>query len=221
MDLLKNLHWIDHAGFYITSGSGTLFIDPFRIADTINEKADIIFITHPHFDHCSEADINKIAKSTTKFVVAGECENAIKHSNTTHVKPGSKLEIDNLRIEAVPAYNIKKERLNFHPKSNAWVGYVIEIEGEKIYHAGDTDFIEDMKTVRTDIALLPIGGTYTMDVNEAITAAKAINAKHTVPMHYKILLGKEKAKEAEQEFVNAVNGAKILTEAQKEDYNAF
>ncbi|MEK7765161.1 MAG: MBL fold metallo-hydrolase, partial [bacterium] len=114
-----------------------------------------------------------------------------KYPGTVKVlAPGQKHQVGQVTVEAVPAYNLKPDRLNYHPKKNNWVGYILTIDGTRLYHAGDTDFIPEMKSLKVDIALLPIGGTYTMDAAEAAEAAAAIKPQVAVPMHFGKIVGK-------------------------------
>ncbi len=214
-----NLYWIGHASFYLKTKYGNVFIDPYNVQ--IKEKADLILITHAHFDHFSLQDIKKVSTGKTKIFATQDC---IKKSDVPmeEIKPGFDKEFNNIKVHAVPAYNVRKERLNFHPKINGWVGYIVEIDNERIYHAGDTDIIEEMKAIKDiDIALLPAGGKYTMDAEEAIQAAKIINAKRTVPMHYKHILGEEKSNELEKKFTKDLDSALIMHEVQKPDFSLF
>ncbi len=217
MALLDNLFWIGHASFYMKAGDRMVFIDPYMVPEGFEEKADIVLVTHAHFDHCSEADIKKVAKQGTKVVAAPRC--AINSFQATVSEPGWKASLEGISIEAVPAYNTKKERIQFHPSANRWVGYKVTVDGETIYHAGDTDFIEEMDGIDVDVALLPMGGTYTMDVDEAIGAANAMKARTVVPMHYKGLLGKERSAEAEKVFKSKVRGAFIMREIAPPKYS--
>ena len=128
------------------------------------------------------------------------------------VEPNREYAVKGFKFQTIPAYNNKAEKLNFHPKENNWVGYIFYLNGQKIYHAGDTDFIEEMKGLKSlnlDVAILPIGGTYTMDVKEAVEAANAICARITVPMHYKNLLG-EKHQEETEKFKKLVTNSKVV-----------
>ena len=181
-DILKKIVWLGHDGFRIDA-SKTVYIDPYQISD--GPEADLILITHEHFDHCSPDDVAKVQHSGS--VIVTEKDSATKLSGDVRVvKVGETLSIDNVKIEAVPAYNTNKE---FHPKSNGWLGFIVEVDGVKVYHAGDTDFIPEMKDFKTDIALLPVSGTYVMTAEEAVDAALAINPKVAIPMHYGAIVG--------------------------------
>jgi L-ascorbate metabolism protein UlaG (beta-lactamase superfamily) len=212
------IRWIGHASFIFDYGGKNLYIDPFKLSKNFGE-AELIFITHPHFDHLSIEDIKKIAGKNTKIVAPKEAADKLSGFNTILVEPNKKYSINSIDFETVRAYNVKKERLGFHPKSSNWVGYIINIQGKRIYHAGDTDSIEEMKQVRCDIALIPIGGTYTMDIEEAINATKIINSSYFVPMHYKALLGKEGSKKAEEKFSQEVKNSIIMEEIQEPSYS--
>jgi L-ascorbate metabolism protein UlaG (beta-lactamase superfamily) len=181
-DMVKNISWLGHDGFRI-SGSKTVYIDPFQIEG--GPAADLVLISHEHYDHCSPEDVDRIAKGGT--VIVTEANSAGKLSGDVRtLAPGESIEVDGVRIEAVPSYNIGKQ---FHPKDNGWLGFVVEMDGVRIYHAGDTDFIPEMKEIRTDIALLPVSGTYVMTAGEAVEAALAIGPKIAIPMHYGAIVG--------------------------------
>ncbi|MCD6473217.1 MBL fold metallo-hydrolase [Candidatus Aerophobetes bacterium] len=180
--MLKNISWLGHASFKITNDK-VLYIDPWKLKK--EDKADIILITHPHYDHLSLKDISKIQTEDTIIVIPPDGASKLK-GNIKTVRPGDNLTIKGIDIKVVPAYNIKKD---YHPKENRWVGFILNMKGTRIYHSGDTDFIPEMKKIKADIALLPIGGTYTMDVAEAVEAVKAINPKVVIPMHYGDIVG--------------------------------
>ena len=181
-DILSKIVWLGHDGFRI-DGSKTVYIDPYQIPDS--PRADLILITHEHFDHCSPDDVVKIQQSGS--VIVTEKDSAAKLSGDVRVvSVGETLSVDDINIEAVPAYNTDKD---FHPKSKGWLGFIVEIDGVKVYHAGDTDFIPEMKDFTTDIALLPVSGTYVMTADEAVEAALAINPKVAIPMHYGAIVG--------------------------------
>ena len=183
-DILKKINWLGHDGFRIDA-SKTIYIDPYQISE--GPEADLILITHEHFDHCSPEDVAKIQHSGS--VIVTEKDSASKLSGDVRVvSVGESLSIDNIQIEAVPAYNTNKD---FHPKNKGWLGFIVDIDGVKVYHAGDTDFISEMKDFSTDIALLPVSGTYVMTADEAVEAALAINPKIAIPMHYGAIVGGE------------------------------
>jgi len=203
--------WLGHAGFMIKTGGLNIFIDPFRLHD-FSAKADIVFITHPHFDHLNLDGIGKITKKGTHFVAPKEAAEKIGTKNITVVQPGYKGKVDGIDFEAVPAYNTDPEKIGFHKKASGWVGYIIKANGKRIYHPGDTDLIEEMRMVDVDLALIPCGGKYVMDIDEAIRATKIIKAKNFAPMHYRALLGKEGSEKAEKKFLENVKGAILLKE---------
>ena len=183
------LKWLGHSGFLIIN-SKKIYIDPYNIPET-SEKADLILITHSHYDHCSFEDINKIIQEGTRIVMPADCQSKITRFETKIkmevIEQGQELDLGDLKISAVPAYNIDKQ---FHPREKEWVGYIININGKKVYHAGDTDLIPEMEDFGdVDIAILPIGGTYTMDVTEAIQAVHVIEPKIAIPMHYGKIIG--------------------------------
>ncbi len=212
------IKWIGHASFMLDVGVTKIYIDPFRLSKDFG-KADVIFITHSHFDHLSIDDIRKIAKDDTVILAPEDAAKKVSMWNAIAVKPYDKGEAKGVRYEAVRAYNVKPERLSYHPKDNNWLGYVIDVGDTKVYHAGDTDAVEEMKGLRTDIALLPMGGTYTMDVDEMAKAAGMINAKTIVPMHYKALLGKEGSAKAEEKIREKLDNIMIMKEIQEPYYS--
>jgi len=181
--MLQNIKWLGHAGFKI-KGEKTVYIDPFKIND--KEPADIIIITHEHFDHLSPEDISKIQTGKTVVVTTPDCYSKVS-GNVKTINPGTSLVVDGIKIEAVPAYNTNKQ---FHPKANGWIGVVVAINGKRVYHAGDTDSIPEMASLKNiDIALLPVSGTYVMTAEEAADAANKIMPKVAVPMHYGSIVG--------------------------------
>lgn len=183
MDLGINLEHLGHSSFKIKEGK-VIYIDPFNL--TKFEPADIILITHAHYDHCSIKDIQSLVKNGTEIFIPPDCQSKINHFDNVKVNlvhPNKSYIIGDVKIETIPAYNIEKK---FHPKANEWVGYIITIKNKRIYHAGDTDFIPEMKSLKVDIALLPVGGTYTMDVDEAASAVNSFKPKFFIPMHYQV-----------------------------------
>ena len=182
LEIVKDIHWLGHDAFRI-DGEKVVYIDPYQIKD--GPKADIILVSHEHFDHCSPEDIQKIRQATTIIVTEKGSAKKLKGDVRT-IKPGESILIDKVKIEAVPSYNIDKQ---FHLQKNGWLGFVLEINGVRIYHAGDTDFIPEMKNLKVDIALLPVSGTYVMTADQAAKAALAIKPKLAIPMHYGAIVG--------------------------------
>jgi L-ascorbate metabolism protein UlaG (beta-lactamase superfamily) len=182
-DVVKNITWLGHDGFLIKGDGKAIVIDPFQVKQC--EPADIILISHEHYDHCSPEDVKKIRKDST--VIVTEAQSAAKLSGDVRVvQPGDKLTVSGIPIEAVPSYNTNK---TFHPKENGWLGFIVTVGGVRIYHAGDTDRIPEMGSFRVDIALLPVSGTYVMTAEEAVEAARMIKPKVVIPMHYGAIVG--------------------------------
>lgn len=167
--------YLKHAGFKI-KGSKVLYIDPYEVPENL-EKADLILVTHDHFDHLDIKSIKRLSKADTTLVTPKGC--FVEGYDTCSLDESEERVVKDVKIKTVPAYNVNKP---FHKKGG--VGYIVEIDGIRIYHAGDTDRIPEMKSIEVDVALLPIGGTYTMDVKEAVEAAWDIKAKVYIPMHY-------------------------------------
>lgn len=181
--LTKNIQWLGQSAIRITAEK-TVYVDPWKIRKP--EPADMVLVTHGHFDHMSPDDIDRVSKPDTVVVAPIDCADKLG-KGVRAVKPGDTVAIGGVSVEAVPAYNVNKD---FHPPANRWVGYVITIGGRRIYHAGDTDFIPEMKNLHDiDVALLPVGGTYTMDPQEAAMAANTIRPKVAVPFHYGSVVG--------------------------------
>jgi L-ascorbate metabolism protein UlaG (beta-lactamase superfamily) len=199
------LSWLGHDGFRIQNGE-VVYIDPFKI-EAGGPKADIVLISHEHFDHCNVEDLNKIVTPATVIVAHSQSKNELsklKVKEIKIVKPGDKIKVGGLAIEAVPAYNVNKFREPgkvFHPKEDGKVGYVVTVNGLRIYHAGDTDHIPEMKNIHTDIALLPVSGTYVMTAKEAADATGSINPKIVIPMHYGAIVGSSEDAESFKKLV--------------------
>ncbi len=178
----KKITWLGHDAFRVEVGK-TVYFDPYQIEN--GPEADLVLISHDHFDHCSPEDVARI--QGPKTVIVTEKDSAAKlNGDIRVVKPGEILEVDGIKITAVPAYNTDKD---FHPKTNEWLGFIVQINGIKLYHAGDTDFIPEMKDLDVDIALLPVSGTYVMGPDQAVKAAISINPKLAIPMHYGAIVG--------------------------------
>jgi L-ascorbate metabolism protein UlaG (beta-lactamase superfamily) len=191
MKMTENIHWFGQAAVKITTDGKVIYIDPYQLKKA--DKADIILITHSHGDHLSPADIKKVATDKTVIIATPDCATKlkdIKKSKLLTSEPGFSTTIGDITIEAVPAYNVKKTK--FHPKSNKWVGYVVTVNGVKIYHAGDTERVPEMKNIDCDIAMLPLGQTYTMSgPEEAAEAVKDVKAEIAIPIHFGMYEGKE------------------------------
>ncbi len=191
------IKWLGHSGFLIKN-SLVIYIDPYKIKDNL-EKADIILITHDHYDHCSIADIKKIIKEGTKIFVPVSSQSKITRFDTLIeielVEPWQEFNLPNTQITTLPAYNVDKP---FHPKEENWIGFLIKTKDVFIYHAGDTDFIPEMQKLtgykqsgKEFVALLPVGGRFTMTAEEAFEAARLIKPSLAIPMHWGSIVGSE------------------------------
>jgi L-ascorbate metabolism protein UlaG (beta-lactamase superfamily) len=182
------IRWLGHDSLQFEFDGKFLYIDPFETKE--QDKADLILITHGHYDHCSIEDLKRLTKPDTVILTTPDTTSKLSGKVDGGIvklaRPGDKFTEKGVHIKAVPAYNVDKQ---FHPKLNEWVGYVFEIKGIKFYHAGDTDFIPEMADITADVAFLPVSGTYVMNVEEAVMAAKKIMPKVAVPMHYGKIVG--------------------------------
>ncbi len=177
------IQWLGHDTFRI-SGTTKIYTDPYQL--TTSDIADIIVITHDHYDHCSPEDIEKLRGPQTVVIATSDCAPKIPGTMKS-IAPGDTLQLDGVSITAVSAYNTNKQ---FHTQNHGWVGYIIKLDGKSIYLAGDTDFIPEMKQLGPiDIALLPVSGTYVMTAEEAAQAALIIRPKLAIPMHYGSIVG--------------------------------
>ena len=175
----------------ITTGERKIYADSFKINESPKD-ADFILITHDHYDHFSPEDIQKVAGKNTILIVPEKMAKKAEEvrdfvSRIVPVEPGNSYEIDGLSFETVPAYNSIKP---FHPKHAGYVGYILVIDGERIYIAGDTDATKEAKAVKCDIALVPIGGTYTMDAKAAAELVNQISPSVAIPVHFGEIVGK-------------------------------
>jgi L-ascorbate metabolism protein UlaG (beta-lactamase superfamily) len=199
-----NLKWLGHSGFKIrTSSDKIIYIDPYKLLGDPFEldKADFIFITHSHYDHCSIEDIQNLSKDGTILVCPADVSSKMRHISKridiriAEIGECQELSENYIKFWAVPSYNVNKE---FHTKEEDWLGYIIQVGDVFIYHAGDTDLVPEMKSIKNiDIALLPIGGNYTMNAGEAAKAASLIKPKVAIPMHYGSISGIADKSEAE------------------------
>lgn len=182
--MLERIHWLSHDAFRI-DGPQIIYLDPYRLGQG-NPEADVILITHDHPDHCSPEDVAKIQGQDTTILTI-DAAAAKLEGDVQIVKPGDSVMVKGIEVMAVPAYNVDKFRspgVAFHPKESGHVGFVVTSNGQRIYHAGDTDHIPEMADLgRIDIALLPVSGTYVMTADEAVGAAETINPRIAIPMH--------------------------------------
>ncbi len=182
--ILNKINWLGHDTFRI-DGSKTVYFDPYQIKT--DKPADLILISHDHFDHCSPEDVARVQKDNT--VIVTDKDSAKKLSGDIRiVAPGDHVSVDAVSVDVVPAYNTDKD---FHPRENGWLGFIVGIDGVRIYHAGDTDVIPEMNKIETDIALLPVSGTYVMTAEQAAEAAMIIKPRLVIPMHYGAIVGSE------------------------------
>ena len=195
---LKNLEWLGHAGFRIKTRAGIVYIDPYRVDDDA-PQADFILITHDHFDHFSRDDVVRLAGRRTTAIGPATVTEQLK-GRTVSVAPGDTVELDELEVTALPAYNTNKLDSSgkpFHARDAGWLGFVLRDGPRRIYHSGDTDVIPEMdQAAGVDVALLPVSGTYVMSPLEAAEAARRIDPGVAVPMHWGTVIGSEADAEA-------------------------
>ena len=187
--MLENVEVLCHSSIRINKEK-TIYIDPFKIEKNYND-ADIVFITHDHYDHYSEEDIDKVINENTIIIIPEELltkllRKGINKNAIITVEPNEKYMVQGIKIETIPAYNTNK---TFHPKENGWVGYIITLDDIKYYIAGDTDITEENRKVKCDVAFVPVGGTYTTDFKEAAQLINEIQPKIAVPIHYGSVVG--------------------------------
>lgn len=185
--MLEGFTWFRQSAMRYAGDGLTLYIDPWGTG-LEDAPADLILITHAHDDHLQPSEIERLSGTDTKVVAPRDVAKELS-GDVTAVAPGESHEVAGVRFETVPAYNVVEERLDMHPKANAWVGYVIELDGRSYYHAGDTDALAELESLSTDVAMVPIGGTYTMDAREAAGLVRAMRPQLAVPMHYGFVVG--------------------------------
>jgi L-ascorbate metabolism protein UlaG (beta-lactamase superfamily) len=180
--MLERFTWFKQSAYLYRGDGLTLYIDPWGV--TTADPADVVVITHAHFDHFEPEEIEKIRKPDTKFVAPRDVANELS-GDVTAVGAGDSFDVGGVRGEVVPAYNIVEGRLDSHPKANGWVGFVLSLGDGVYYHAGDTDHLPELSQIRASVAFLPVSGTpYTMSASEAGVLARDISPRVAVPMHY-------------------------------------
>lgn len=200
--MLENIEVLCHSSIRINKEK-VIYIDPFKINKNYND-ADIIFITHDHYDHYSEEDIDKVIKEDTTIVIPKDLlkkllKKGINKNAIIVAEPNKEYETQGINFNTIHAYNINKK---FHPKENNWLGYIITINNVKYYVAGDTDITDKNRKVKCDVAFVPVGGTYTMDFKEAARLINEIKPKIAVPIHYGSIVGTE---QDARNFINLLN----------------
>lgn len=199
--MLDKLTWLGHASFKI-SGEKLIYIDPWKLKG--QDEADIVLISHSHYDHYSAEDLKMVSGAKTIVVTVAELKSKIG-GDVRIMAPGDKIDVEGVGIEAVPAYNIDKK---FHPKQNGWLGFVVEMGGGRLYYAGDTDAIPEMDDLTNiDVALMPVGGTYTMTAEEAAKAADRFKPAVAVPYHWGDIVG---SKSDADRFKESFSGKTVI-----------
>lgn len=205
-EIISKIYWLGHDTIWV-EGSLQVCFDPFQI--TTVRGADLILITHDHFDHCSPEDVARIQKENTIIITDAASAKRLK-GDVRVVAPGDRLEVKGARIEVWPAYNTNK---SFHPKASGMLSFVLTLDGIRFYHAGDTDRIPEMNDISVDVAFLPVSGTYVMTAEEAVDAARSIKPKLAIPMHYGAIVGSE---EDARKFEKALQGEIEVVVLEKE-----
>ncbi len=188
--MIENIHWLGHDSFRL-DGSSTVYIDPWKLAEG-SSPADLILVTHDHFDHFSPDDIASLSTPRTTLIGPASVTAQVDGVEAVTLGAGETATVSGVAVTAVPAYNVDKFRQPgevFHPRAAGGLGYIVELDGRRIYHAGDTDAIPEMREVRCDVALLPVSGTYVMTAEEAAEACRMISASVVVPMHFGDIVG--------------------------------
>jgi L-ascorbate metabolism protein UlaG (beta-lactamase superfamily) len=201
------IQWLGHASFRIRHGDSIIYIDPWKLKESPHD-ATLVLVSHSHHDHYSPEDMAKVSGPDTKLIASADV--IAKESAGETIANGLTIELESVRLVGVAAYNPNKQ---FHPKTNNWVGFVIELGSKRLYYAGDTDLTEEMKALKgIDVALLPVGGTYTMDAAEAAEAAKYMKPGVAIPYHWGDIVG---GRDDAEKFADAAEcDTKILTPGQ-------
>ena len=185
--MLDRITWFRQSALRWTDGERTIYIDPWGTPED-SPPADLILITHAHDDHFQPEEIERLRTKDTQLVAPRDVADLLTGA-VTPVAPGQSHQVAGVSFTTVPAYNTREEALELHPRANGWVGFVIELAGSRYYHAGDTDHAPELDDIETDVAFLPIGGHFTMNVEEAAGLAKAIAPDLASPMHYGFVIG--------------------------------
>jgi L-ascorbate metabolism protein UlaG (beta-lactamase superfamily) len=188
--MIENIHWLGHDSFRL-DGSSTVYIDPWKLGAGA-PRADLVLVTHDHFDHFSPHDIARVVTPRTTLIGPASVTAEVGGVAALTLSAGETVTVGSVTVTAVPAYNLDKFRQPgevFHPREAGGLGYIVELDGRRIYHAGDTDAIPEMRDVRCDVALLPVSGTYVMTAEEAAEACRMISAAAVVPMHFGDIVG--------------------------------
>ncbi len=198
--------WLGHDSMKIKGDGRVIYIDPWKLKDEDKEPADVVLVTHEHYDHCSPLDVEKVSKKGTMIVATADSAKKLK-GDVVVVKPGDTVELNNVTVNVVPAYNTNK---SFHPKGSGWIGFIVTVGGKRIYHAGDTDRIPEMDDFKVDVALIPVSGTYVMTAEEAAEAVNRMKPTLAVPMHYGDIVGTEADAERFKKLVSGDIEVKLL-----------
>jgi L-ascorbate metabolism protein UlaG (beta-lactamase superfamily) len=185
------IEWLGHDAFRLRGAGKVVYVDPYQLEQRHQPPADLILVTHDHFDHLDAGAIDLLR--TPETVVAGPAGVVAQLPGSIEVKPGEERELAGLRVRVLPAYNVNKFRSPgepFHPRGQG-VGYLVELEGETVYHTGDSDPIPEMAGLQPDVALVPVSGTYVMTAEEAAEAVRAMRPGRAIPMHYGAIVGSE------------------------------
>ncbi len=181
----SNLLWYQNACICIKA-SKTIYFDPYGVTKD-SQIADFIFVTHPHLDNLSMTKTKYIIQKETTVFLTNDPGPFNDISHVVPVEPNQSFKIEGIKIETIPMYNLTHR---YHPKEAGWVGYVVEIDGIRYYHAGDTDLVPEMKNLKNiDVAFLPVGGIYSMDQHQAVEAVKIIKPKVAIPIHFGMIVG--------------------------------